>query len=80
MGATHYFRTTERFWLNLQTRYELEVVKDQLGDRLDDEIKAFAVQQTFAIPVESDQNSIDLDWRLEGFQYSIGPDFETQSA
>ena len=30
-----YFGTTDRFWLNLQTRYDLEVEKDQLGSTLD---------------------------------------------
>jgi len=39
----HYFRTTEFFWLNLQMRYDLEVAKDRLGDRLDREITVFAV-------------------------------------
>jgi len=38
------FRTTERFWLNLQTCYDLEVQKDRLGDRLDREIRAFTVE------------------------------------
>ena len=33
-----YFGTSERFWLNLQTRYELEVEKDRLGDRLETEV------------------------------------------
>jgi addiction module HigA family antidote len=33
-----YFGTSERFWLNLQTRYDLEVEKERLGDRLDREI------------------------------------------
>jgi addiction module HigA family antidote len=31
-----YFGTTDRFWLNLQTRYDLEVEKDHLGNALDD--------------------------------------------
>ena len=30
-----YFGTTDRFWLNLQTYYDLEVEKDQLGNTLD---------------------------------------------
>ena len=30
-----YFGTTDRFWLNLQTRYDLEVGKDHLGSSLD---------------------------------------------
>jgi addiction module HigA family antidote len=44
LRLARYFRTTERFWMNLQTRYELEVVKDRLGDRLDHEITALATQ------------------------------------
>jgi addiction module HigA family antidote len=30
-----YFGTTDRFWLNLQTRFDLEVEKDRLGDKLE---------------------------------------------
>jgi addiction module HigA family antidote len=33
-----YFGTSERFWLNLQIRYELEIEKDRLGDRLETEV------------------------------------------
>jgi plasmid maintenance system antidote protein VapI len=29
-----YFGTTDRFWLNLQARFDLEEEKDRLGDRL----------------------------------------------
>jgi addiction module HigA family antidote len=36
-----YFQTTERFWLNLQTRYDLELQKDHLGDQLDREVLVF---------------------------------------
>lgn len=32
---SRYFETSERFWLNLQTGYDLEVEKDRLGDRLE---------------------------------------------
>ena len=35
-----YFGTSERFWLNLQTRYELEVERDRLGARLTREVTA----------------------------------------
>jgi len=45
LRLARYFRTTERFWLNLQTRYDLELEKDRLGDRLDREITAFAAQK-----------------------------------
>lgn len=37
-----YFGTTERFWLNLQTQYDLEVEKDRLGDRLEREVTVLA--------------------------------------
>jgi plasmid maintenance system antidote protein VapI len=30
-----YFGTTDRFWLNLQTRYDLEIEKDHLGPSLE---------------------------------------------
>ena len=31
-----FFGTTDRFWLNLQTRFDLEVERDSLGARLDE--------------------------------------------
>jgi addiction module HigA family antidote len=34
-----YFSTSEQFWLNLQTHYDLEVINDRLGDRLRREVK-----------------------------------------
>ena len=33
-----YLGTTERFWLNLQSQYELDVEHDRLGGRLEEEI------------------------------------------
>lgn len=38
LRLARYFRTTEQFWLNLQTRYDLEVERDRLGDRLKKEV------------------------------------------
>lgn len=35
-----FFQTTDRFWLNLQTRHDLELERDRLGDRLDREVVA----------------------------------------
>jgi len=35
LRLARYFGTTDRFWLNLQTRYDLEVEKDHLGGALD---------------------------------------------
>jgi plasmid maintenance system antidote protein VapI len=31
---------TDRFWMNLQTRYDLEVEKDRLGTRLEEEVES----------------------------------------
>ena len=39
LRLSRYFGNTERFWMNLQTRYDLEVEKDRLGARLDDEVQ-----------------------------------------
>ncbi|HBI45134.1 MAG TPA: addiction module antidote protein, HigA family [Planctomycetales bacterium] len=39
LRLARYFGTSDRFWLNLQTRYDLEVAKDGLGDRLNREVK-----------------------------------------
>ena len=35
LRLARYFGTTDRFWLNLQTRYDLETEKDHLGDALE---------------------------------------------
>lgn len=38
LRLARYFQTSERFWLNLQARYDLETEKDRLGRRLDREV------------------------------------------
>ena len=35
LRLARYFGTTDRFWLNLQTRFDLEVEKDLLGNTLE---------------------------------------------
>jgi addiction module HigA family antidote len=42
LRLSRYFGSSERFWMNLQARYELEVEKDRLGDRLEREIHTVA--------------------------------------
>ena len=37
-----YFGTSAQFWLNLQTRYDLEVESDRLGLRLGVEVAVYA--------------------------------------
>ena len=41
LRLSRYFGTSERFWLNLQTRYALEIEKDRLGGRLKKEVAVF---------------------------------------
>jgi addiction module HigA family antidote len=38
LRLARYFGTSEQFWLNLQTEYDLDVERDRLGDRLDAEV------------------------------------------
>ena len=40
LRLSRFFGMTERFWMNLQTRYDLEVEKDRLGTRLDEEVES----------------------------------------
>lgn len=35
LRLSRYFGTSDRFWLNLQTRYDLETQKDAIGQDLD---------------------------------------------
>lgn len=42
LRLSRYFGTSERFWLNLQARFDLEVEKERLGDRLDREVRVLA--------------------------------------
>ena len=39
LRLSRFFGMSERFWLNLQVRYDLEVEKDRLGDSLDREVR-----------------------------------------
>lgn len=42
LRLARFFSTSERFWLNLQSRYDLEVEKDRLGNRLRKEVSVLA--------------------------------------
>src|SRR5467141_1332060 len=48
LRLARYFGTSERFWLNLQARFDLEVEKDRLGKRLQREVKVFATENRHA--------------------------------
>jgi len=42
LRLSRYFGLSERFWMNLQARFDLEKQKDNLGDRLEKEVRALA--------------------------------------
>jgi addiction module HigA family antidote len=41
LRLARFFGTTELFWVNLQTRYDLEVEKDRLAGRLEREVSVY---------------------------------------
>ena len=41
LRLARYFGTTDRFWLNLQARYDLEVERDHLGGKLERQVRVF---------------------------------------
>lgn len=45
LRLSRYFGLSERFWLNLQSRYDLETEKDRLKDRLETEVLLHAASQ-----------------------------------
>lgn len=45
LRLSRYFGLSERFWLNLQARYDLEMEKDRLEGRLENEVKVLAANQ-----------------------------------
>jgi addiction module HigA family antidote len=48
LRLSRYFGLSERFWLNLQARYDLEVEKDRLEKRIIHEVKVLADQRQIA--------------------------------
>src|SRR5712691_8777064 len=42
LRLARFFGTSERFWLNLQARHDLETEKDRLGRRLEREVRVLA--------------------------------------
>ena len=45
LRLSRYFNLSERFWLNLQARYDLEVEKDKLNDQIKAEVKILEAQK-----------------------------------
>ncbi|MBI2909201.1 MAG: HigA family addiction module antidote protein [Chloroflexi bacterium] len=46
LRLSRYFDLSERFWLNLQARYDLEAEKDKLAGRIETEVKVLEVQRS----------------------------------
>ncbi|MDH5768642.1 MAG: HigA family addiction module antitoxin [Nitrospirota bacterium] len=44
LRLSRYFNLSERFWLNLQSCYDLEVEKDKLRGRIESEVKVLVLQ------------------------------------
>jgi addiction module HigA family antidote len=38
----HYFLQSPRYWLNLQSRYDMDIAEDRLGDRIAREVRPFS--------------------------------------
>jgi len=45
LRLSRFLGMSDRFWLNLQTRYDLEVEKDRLGPRLLQDVESFNVRE-----------------------------------
>ncbi len=41
LRLSRFFGLSERFWINLQARYDLEIEKDRLKNRLDEEVHVY---------------------------------------
>ena len=41
LRLARFFGTSDRFWLNLQAAYDLDVERDRLGDRLEREVAVY---------------------------------------
>lgn len=46
LRLSRYFGLSERFWLNLQTRYDIEVEKDKLDKRIEEEVKVLTEKKS----------------------------------
>jgi antitoxin HigA-1 len=42
LRLSFYFGTTARFWLGLQTDYDLDVTSDESGERIEREVSSYA--------------------------------------
>ncbi len=45
LRLARFFGTSDRFWINLQARYDLEVARDRLGKRLEREVLVYNAKE-----------------------------------
>ena len=45
LRLSKFFGLSERFWVNMQARYDLEIEKDRLQDRLSQEVQVYVAAQ-----------------------------------
>jgi len=45
LRLSRYFGLSERFWMNLQTRYDIEIEKDRLQNRLEREVHIYTAMR-----------------------------------
>ncbi len=48
LRLARFFGTSERFWMNLQAKYDLEIAKDRLGKRLEQEVLVYNAKEKIA--------------------------------
>ena len=51
LRLSRYFGLSERYWINLQARYDLELEKDRLEGRLEREVRVFSAPTLSPAPV-----------------------------
>ena len=51
LRLARYFGLSERYWMNLQARYDLEVEKDRLEGRLEQEVRIFNAPKLSPAPI-----------------------------
>ena len=56
LRLARYFGTTDRFWMNLQVRYDLEVESDHLGNRLKKDIPILVKERVAEYRADEDPN------------------------
>lgn len=67
LRLARYFSTSEEYWMNLQSRYELAEARAQHGARIEEEVPAAGALDADSV----DESSIDLNSR-EGFVSGLG--------